>query len=491
MTNSSTRPPARRTPRTVLSTNSPYAVKSGYYPKLEIANNLQRSISNLERIPLQQLRTFSRIIPVRKAFHKISNGVLAMPWTVRPPQELTKDEKALAWADELRKALLKPNRGEHNTYSKFVRALIAELLTLGFAAVERQPGKPSTQPFWLWVANGGHIHVNSEWSPDKEGLIPRFFDCSSDPVRQKLCTPLKNEELFIIQLETNSYELVPPSPLEIAFNLINSWLKVGQFQSNTTGQAVRDYILDLGPDTSQEDLDAFRQYWETDVLGKGKIPIVGGGKVNVVKLGAKNDEELYPKYTEYLLRLIGLAFDLSTRDYNITEPDNKATAGVAADATFSDAILPMAQCLEEHFNIEVIDFYEPGFFIEFIDSEPRGEKEESETATLLFEKNLITRNEGRLRVGEESLGPSGDVFADGASRANQEDRPESQQQVSDPDEEMIRQAEQAKTDEKNEDIPEPKNKPFKGKGFKAENSPPSSRSDRSKERRRIAARHQQ
>jgi hypothetical protein len=96
---------------------------------------------------------------------------------------------------------------------------------------------------------------------------------------------------------------------------------------------------------------------------------------------------------------------------NITEADNRATAGVAADATFADAILPMAKCIEEHFNIEVVDYYEPGFFIEYTDSEPRGEKEEADTANQLFTGNVISRNEARARVGEESLGSSGDVFA--------------------------------------------------------------------------------
>jgi hypothetical protein len=389
------------------------------YVRIEIAGHLQRSLSNLERVPLNKLRAFSRTVPVRKAIRRISNGVLAMPWVIQPPSELAKDEDALHYAEQLKKALLKPNRAEHNTYSKLIRAIITEMLVLGFAAVERQSGTEDTQPFWLWIANGAGIKVNSDWRPEIEGLVPRFYDCSCS-LSGRDCTPLMSKDLFIVQSETNSYEYVPPSPLEIAYRLIEAWLGVGDYQSNTTSRAVRSYMLSVeGEDVSQDDVDAMRQYWETEVEQKGKVPIIGG-VVKKTDLGAKNDEELYPKFTEYLLRMIALSFDLTTRDYNITEPDNRATAGIAADFTFADAILPMATTIEEHLDLEVIDFYAPGFHIALADTEPRTEKEEAEVAGDLFERKIITRNESRIRTGHEPV-LNGDVFSDGTLLETEED----------------------------------------------------------------------
>lgn len=393
------------------------------YARIEIVGHLQRSLSNLERIPLNKLRAFSRTVPVRKATRRIANGVLAMPWVIQPPKELARDEDALHYADQLKKALLKPNRGEHNTYSKLIRAIINEMLVLGFAAVERQPGTEDTQPFWLWIANGGGIKANSDWRPEIEGIVPRFYDCSSSPSGRD-CVPLMSKDLFIIQSEANSYEYVPPSPLEVAYRLIEAWLGVGDYQSNTTSRAVRSYMLSVeGDDVSQEDVDAMRQYWETEVEQKGKVPIIGG-VVKKTDLGAKNDEELYPKFTEYLLRMIALAFDLTTRDYNITEPDNRATAGIAADFTFGDAILPMATTIEEHLDIEAIDFFASGFHLSLADTEPRTEKEEAEVAGDLFERKIITRNESRIRTGHDPV-LNGDVFSDGTPLAMEEDAEDS------------------------------------------------------------------
>jgi hypothetical protein len=70
----------------------------------------------------------------------------------------------------------------------------------------------------------------------------------------------------------------------------------------------------------------------------------------------------------------------------------------------------MALCIKENLEIELIDYYSPGYSLLFNDTEPRSEKEEAETAAMLFECGLITRNEGRIRVGHDVL-PRGDIFA--------------------------------------------------------------------------------
>lgn len=405
---------------------SPSGMQTSYYPKLNPEGHYRKSIldsasvgansgyGGASRIPCNLLRAFSRTVPVRKAIKRITSGVLAMPWRIDPPEEQKNSPAAKKTAEQIRKALLKPNREEHNTYGKFVRAIINELLVLGFAAIERQPGEDDSQPFWLWVANGEHIRVNREWSPTNDD-VHRYEDWGMVSANQPPRL-ISNENLFILQIDNNAYELVPPSPLEIVFNIVEDWLGIKEFQHKTAANAVREYILSIEGDMTQSDLDAFREYWDTEVVNEGKIPIING-KINVVKLGARNDQELYPEYTTHLLTMIALGFDLSMRDMNV-EPahDNRATAGVAADASFQDAVLPMAILVKEGLNEEVVDHYEEGFRYEHIDIEQRTEKEEAERSTMIFEKNVSTRNEARQMVGLEPLPENiGDKFADGTS----------------------------------------------------------------------------
>lgn len=337
-----------------------------------------------------------------------------MPWRILPPEDLIRDPDAIAQAKRLRNALKQPNREEHGLYSKFVRAIVHEIITIGVAAVERQLGDladTKSQAFWLFLANANNIQLNQSWSPQVAGIEPRFFDYGGGGSHQLGGMPIFSADMFLIQTEANAYELVPPSPLEIAYHMIQSWLGLGEFQTTTTSQAVREYILVL-KGANQEDVDAFRAYWESEVEGSGKIPILGGEGVQVEKMGARNDDELYLRYTEYILKIVAVAFDLSNRDYGITEHDNRATAGVSADTVFQDAVLPMGLAIREHLEIEVIDYYFPGFRLEITDTEPRSQEQEATTATALFKERVISRNEARMRAGHEAL-PGGDIFADG------------------------------------------------------------------------------
>ncbi len=75
----------------------------------------------------------------------------------------------------------------------------------------------------------------------------------------------------------------------------------------------------------------------------------------------------------------------------------------------------MSLNIKEAFSLEVTDFYEKGYSFDYVDTEPRAQSDEANTASILFSNNIITRNESRLRVGEQALSSIGDVFADGST----------------------------------------------------------------------------
>lgn len=98
----------------------------------------------------------------------------------------------------------------------------------------------------------------------------------------------------------------------------------------------------------------------------------------------------------------------------ISVHDNRATADVAQSESFQDAILPIALVVTEHLNIKVINYYAPGYELSLSDREPRKESEEATTASTVYEKGLITKNEGRRRIGEEPVAGA-DKFMDGTA----------------------------------------------------------------------------
>lgn len=343
-----------------------------------------------------------------KAIERISNGVAAIPWVIDPPEEMKDNQDAIQQARRLTRSLRKPSNDiRHNTYRKFIKSAIKDLLIFGSAAIEKKPGyDDDEQAFWLWSTSPEFIKLDPAWDGDWDE--PRYWYCPAK-TREENWTPVLDENMFLIQSKVSSYELICPSPIKLAYDDINTWMGLHGYQARTVNNGVRDYMINL-ENAGEDEIEGFREYWRTNVVGLGEIPIIGG-KVSVVKFGARNDEELFLKYTEFLTGLIALYFGLSHRDVGNQREDSYATAEVAQSHSFQDAILPIAQVIIDDFNNQIVDFYYPDYTVQIADTEPRKEIEEAQRATILFQAGLITRNESRRMLGEPPL-EGGDVFFD-------------------------------------------------------------------------------
>jgi hypothetical protein len=380
---------------------------------------------NCDPVSAQTLRSISKKTLFSRAIERISNAVVAMPWTIAPPEELSDDEGARKKATELTKALSQPNNAEHDLYSSFVKAVIRDILVMGVAAVERQPGTEGYQPFWLWVVPPEKVHLDGNWDASREGIDPKFWYCQNQDrnsyryLDDSNWIPILSKNLFLIQNRSASNELFPPSPVACAYERLNTWLDLDNYQARIVNNPVRDYMITV-KNATHDELQPFRDYWKINVVGSGEVPILAG-EVDVIKFGARNDEELFLKFSDYLAGLIAIEFGLSKRDYGIDPHDNRSTMGPAADLTFQDAILPIATCVIENLNIKVIDFYAPGYTLTLTDTEPRKESEEADTASTLYTNGIITKDESRRRVGEKPLSEEGgDKFFEGKPGATRE-----------------------------------------------------------------------
>lgn len=378
------------------------------------ATHYTNSQARQKRVSIEYLRAFADALPIYGARTRISNGIAAMPWTIVAPEDLNDSRQAAAQSSRIWNALQEPNVEETDSYSLFVKAVIHDLLVHNVAAIERLPGAKNDpkHPFWLWCIDPSRIHFNLEWTPQTDGIVPRYYDTqkSSDPNKWR---PLLSRELFLVKYNSSSTEMIPRGPLEICYNMVVAWLGLNDYQFTTTSKASQEYILDIGQCTAAE-LREFRAYFQetvgTLIIGR----TAGNHPIEVKKLGARTDDELYLKYEEKILRFLALAFQLSPRDMNITSDDSYATADVSAQSSFQFAVLPLANCWFERLNKDIVDFFFPGYRVEPGDTEPRNQKDEAETAKSLYKDSvIISLNEARLRTGYESLGEAGDTLSDG------------------------------------------------------------------------------
>jgi len=383
------------------------------YPEIDPTIEFQRSVRLRTRPSFELLRMATRVGPVSKCIQRIQRGLVLMPWHISPPKEDRNKPGAIQRAEEIKGSLLRPNYElAQNTYTKYTNAVVKDLLTLNYAAIQRMHGNDNllakdrrVRKFFAFCVDAAKIEFNDAWQDNPEEA--RYLYRNDSDTRM-----LADEDMYIIQIDSASYELMPPSPVEVAFPYILSWLALNNFQHTSTSKVSAKYILDIG-DVNQSELDAFREYWNTKVEIDRQTPIAGGkGLIKVVTLGASSDSELYLGWTELLLRLICMPFGLTPKDLG-HEQFTYATAGVSADASYQEGVVPIANIVNEHENLELIDYYEPGFTKDYADIEKRTEEQEASRATMLFKENLATRNEMRLDTGLQPIGPAGDKFMDG------------------------------------------------------------------------------
>jgi hypothetical protein len=347
----------------------------------------------------------------RRVLSTIINGVLLQPWKVLPPKEDRRKKSEWQRAEELRKALDYPNREENGDYILMMRAVLEDLLVLGCGVIERAPGKDTTQPFWLWEVNAALVSRNPEWSLENAGWQPRYY--FGEPSQPSQLVPFMDSELFLIQHRRNSYEGVAPSPLEVAYDLIVSWLRLCDYQNSIASRAPRNQLISL-LEADENDLETFQAYWAHDIGQHGQRPITNH-KVKITQLGAHNDEEMFLKYEKKLLRCFAIAFNLTLSDLGMIEPsDDEATTGVKLNQTFREAICPYIETLNRVLTEQVISYFEPGFEFKIETAEPISERVAAKLATWLYQTRMITRNEARRRIGMPDIGPIGDRYVDGS-----------------------------------------------------------------------------
>jgi hypothetical protein len=411
---------APRKPVATISGRKP--LRQRYGTEFNVDGNFNRSINKTNgeqgRLTPQELIRISRTPLFDRAIERIANGVASMPWTVNLPPEKTDDEGSKKIAKRIEKAISHPNSERQETYTEFIKAIVRDILIFGVSAIERQPGMPDPdfQSFWLWAHKVENLEIDERWQAAQEGLYPRFWYRVDDEWNpgglSSEWRPIYNQNLFLIKTRSSTRERVPPSPVEIAYRDMCTWLGLHGYQEETVTKAVRDYMICL-KNEGDAGVQAFREYWENNVVGQGEIPIVGG-EVDVVKFGAKTDQELFPNYTEYLAGLIALVFGLLKRDFGYVDDANYATADIGSQTSFQEGIRPVAEAVIEALDQKAVAFYHDGFSIGLADRNPQKELDEAERSDLLFDGGIMFLDEAREANGLSPV-PGGDRFKDGRS----------------------------------------------------------------------------
>lgn len=365
---------------------------------------------NLPKISPYNLRQFSEHPPVRRAINAISGPILDMPWSIevmqsptqtKKPSDLTIKEKAQI--EIVTNVLKNPNHDD--SWRTLLWQTLEDILVGAFGSIEVQKTNNAFRPVVLYPVDGSSIRINSNWAGDEEE--PRYSQnlqfVGPSPSEHNTVN-LRNDELLYFRLQPRTNTPFGLGYVETAYRNINAWVGAVDYAEKRASNSTPNYALFLGEHVDPATANVWRRYWENEVEGYGKIPIIGGGRQpQILKFAQGGEDELWLKWQELLIRYVAQAFNLSASTFALERDVNRSTAS-QMDADDWGAVAPIAYTVSDlitHKLIHhIIGFKNLRFKWIIRDTD---EKRQSDILTQRYEMDSITPNEIRQHYDQDPL----------------------------------------------------------------------------------------
>jgi phage portal protein BeeE len=296
----------------------------------------------------------------------------------------------------LRAALEQPNASD--SFRTLFEQVLEDTLVGGFGAVELKPTGDAFKPFELWAIDGACIQVDPRWNGDP--AAPRY-GFQTGRVGTDAVTPLLDSELMYIRLNSRTYTPFGLGRLEVAYESISQLLSASRYAGRLAANSVVQYALWLD-ETTPEQHDRLIRWWQDEIEGTGRVPVLScEKKPEVLRFAGGTDADLRIAWQEFLIRMIGNAFDLPPMLLGLEADVNQSTAGEFADEAFQSAIVPVARLLAEHISRDLFGkcIGWPEFEFVFNDLESRDEQGELNIQIQLLNAGVLSVAEVRAMRG--------------------------------------------------------------------------------------------
>ena len=265
----------------------------------------------------------------------------------------------------------------------------------------------------LETVPGYTIYINREWRGDPQ--MPRWMQVVDGvPISAQMPTFLNNE-IEYLTMRRRSWDAFGLSPLEIAVDIMEAWIALSAYQKDTGSNAYPAFMMYLGPEFSLDDTASqlFKNYWEQELMGRGRPGILGGfgeKEPKAIELKPASDSGLYLVYQEMLVATLAYCFGLKRQDFGLERDVNRNTAEVSAEQSLREGGKPYAMQIQRKFNQRVIPMIarvtnNPAIMdyrFEWVNIDPHDAEKEARIDWGYTDRDLVTLDEIRAK---RNLGP--------------------------------------------------------------------------------------
>lgn len=200
------------------------------------------------------------------------------------------------------------------------------------------------------------------------------------------------------------------SPLENLVVSVTADLHAAKFNADYfTKGALPEGMISLGEDVQPEDVDAFRHYWATEIVGRPwSTPIMGGSKdPEFIQWRQSNRDMQFMEYQDWLLQRICAVYQISKQELGAIEDVNRSTADSQDSSNDRKGIQPLLSLIKDVIDLEIVGEHGQGLgdYLEFSWAQV-GESAEEVNARFqpMHESGVVSGSEWREAQGMDADG---------------------------------------------------------------------------------------
>ncbi len=349
--------------------------------------------SVLPRNPtVKQLRNFSREPIVRRAISLVQDALAMQDYRIEVIGGRGKCTKQIV---ALKNIIENPN--VIDSRQSFVKRLVDDALVLDAMVVEVAKSTDSKHPLYLYPVDGSTIRHLTPYAYD-DPKAPRY--CQQQESGMKYFTA---KDIAYLQREYFTYQPYGLSPVMVAYKYIDYYLSAVEQSNSKATNGTADYLIGL-KDISNDERERFVQYFNEEIEGTGKIPILNGTEIETKQIRSGLNELSYLNWQDKLTTIVGLAFGLPPEKLGLMIANDRSTGQDQENAVVQELIKPYASMYEDLINNYVINALGWGGLLRFRLLYEESEQQKTAKSKRLVDeyyRGVITENEFRSMMGYE------------------------------------------------------------------------------------------
>jgi hypothetical protein len=198
------------------------------------------------------------------------------------------------------------------------------------------------------------------------------------------------------------------SPLEGVISVVANLLNIDNYNGTYFEDgAFPPIILQIMGQVNQRDVEAYRQYLTSELMGNFHRPAImaGGTDAKVLNLkDATNNDMQMMEYNKFLARLLAAAYGLGGQDIGLTDDvGSKNVSETQKDISDQKGYSSILHLIKEVFNQEIIwkDFGYEDLEFDWVGTDIVDPKDGADIATKNLQAGVWTVNEARRAAGKE------------------------------------------------------------------------------------------